>query len=252
MRIHQFLGAASIAVALAGCNADTASAPAADAATPSFATGNGAPSGSHYSLNIIGVSNPKASDMDGTSGHTIFVALSGKSTINLCESGADAGCAEDGFEVLDRNATDRDGALFALPNPDPDGDGTTVYSVFARALGSPQGGPSSLTTTCATQINDPSTTADDEVECSVITLELKREKGRSTFDNVTKYLLYIYADIDEDGDLERVPLFDDRFEGFLWGYDNHGLRLAQLRFYQCSSTVPDPTDPNGPTTSTCS
>jgi hypothetical protein len=89
------------------------------------------------------------------------------------------------------------------------------------------------------------------VECSLLTLELKRDTGQSKFDNVTKYLLYIYADIDEDGDVERVPLFADGFENFLWGYDNNGLRLAQLRFYPCSSTVPSPTSPTDPTTSTC-
>ena len=29
------------------------------------------------------------------------------------------------------------------------------------------------------------------------------------------------------------------------------LRLAQLRFYECPSTVPDPTDPGGPTSDLC-
>jgi hypothetical protein len=38
-------------------------------------TGNGAPNGSHYSLNIIGVENPKTADLTGSERHTIFVAL---------------------------------------------------------------------------------------------------------------------------------------------------------------------------------
>lgn len=199
-------------------------------------TGNGAPNGPHYNLNIIGVPKGKTADMTGTQGHTIFVWLNGKSKIWLCEAGVDDGCDEvDDFAVLDRNATDSDGALFALPNPDPDGDGTTVYSVFARALGAPGG--AALATTCAT---NPDT---GEVLCSVISLELVRDKGRSKFDNVSKYLLYIYADIDGDGDLERVPLFDDDLEGYFWDYDNNGLKLAQLRFYECSTTVPDPDNP---------
>jgi hypothetical protein len=204
---------------------------------------NGAPSGAHYNLNIIGVSNPKTADMVGTSGHTIFVALQGRSTIWLCESGVDDRCLADGFYVVDRNATDNDGALFALPNPDPDGDGTTVYSVFARALGQPGGGADM--TTCLTD------RATGEEICSVITLELRRDKGQSKFDNVSKFLLYVYADVDGDGTLDRVPLFDDRFEDFLWYYDNRGLKLAQVRFYECPSTVPDPSDPDGPTTDLC-
>src|SRR5881409_1070713 len=37
--------------------------------------GNGAPSGPHYNLNIIGVSKGKTADMVGSDRHTIFVAL---------------------------------------------------------------------------------------------------------------------------------------------------------------------------------
>jgi len=141
-----------------------------------------------------------------------------------------------GFKVLDGNGTDGT-ASFALPNPDPDGDGTTVYSVFARALGKPGG--SSRTTTCAT---DPT---DGELVCSGIYMELTRDKGKSKFDNVSKYLLYIYADIDDDGDVERVALFSDKLKDYFWEYDNKGLRLAQLRFYECATIVPDPDDPDG-------
>ena len=195
----------------------------------SGATGNGAPSGPHYNLNIIGVPKDKTADMTGSNGHRIFVPLWGKANIWLNE-GAD-------FQVLDANGTNADGASFLLPNPDPNGDGTTVYSVFARALGKPGG--SSKTTTCAT---DP---VDGFLVCSVISMELTRDKGKSTFDNVSKYLLYIYADVDGDGDLERVPLFGSALEDYFWEYDNNGLKLAQLRFYECATIVPDASDPNG-------
>src|SRR5215831_14480046 len=72
-------------------------------------TGNGAPSGSHYNLNIICVPKGKTADMTGTQGHTIFVSCEGTSKINLIE-GAD-------FEVLDRNGTDGS-ASFQLPPTD--------------------------------------------------------------------------------------------------------------------------------------
>ncbi|MEE8409465.1 MAG: hypothetical protein V3T05_07665, partial [Myxococcota bacterium] len=102
------------------------------------ATGNGSPSGSHYNLNIIGVAKDKTADMTGNSGRRIFVALSGKSKILL---------AEGEFKVLDANGTDGS-AKFQLPDPDPENDGITTYSVFSRALGKPGG--SSTMTTCAT------------------------------------------------------------------------------------------------------
>ena len=45
--------------------------------------GNGAPKGSHYNLNIIGVKKGKTADMSGNNGHRIFVNLEGKSKIML-------------------------------------------------------------------------------------------------------------------------------------------------------------------------
>ena len=199
-------------------------------------TGNGAPNGAHYNLNLIGVSD-KSADMTGNNGHRIFVKLWGKSKIMLAEG-------ED-FKVLDANGTDGNGAKFQLPNPDPDGDGMTVYSVFARALGTPGG--KSITSTCATGpgLDGVLGTADDEPISSVTTLELERSKGKSSFENVSKELLYVYADIDGDGNLERMALFDDRLEGYFCDYDNHGLKLVQLRFYECETIVPDADNPEG-------
>jgi hypothetical protein len=197
-------------------------------------TGNGAPSGGHYNLNIIGVPKNKTADMTGDNGHRIFVPLWGTPKIMLTQ-GSD-------FLVLDANGTDGE-ASFQLPSPDPTGSGTTAYSVFARALGTPGG--KSFTTTCAT---DP---YDGSKVCSAITLTLDRSNGKSTFENVSKYLLYIYADINGDGVMDRVPLFDTSLYGYFWNYDNQGLKLAQLRFYDCSTTVPIATDPTGQQTSSC-
>lgn len=220
-------------------------------AGPAWAqTGNGGPSGPHYTLNIIGV-DAKQDRPDNAAGNVIFVPLDGRTKINLCNSTDwTSQCYATGFQVLDKDGTDADGAAFALPNPDPDGDGTTTYSVFARALGSPKGSPSSTTTTCATDPT-PEESDPDATECSVISMVLVRDKSKPTFTNVSKYLLYIYADIDGDGTLDRVPLFDDDLVGYYWDYDNDRLRLAQLRFYPCSTTVPAATNPTGEQVTTC-
>jgi hypothetical protein len=177
------------------------------------ALGNNAPSGSHYNLNLIGVPKGKSPNMTGGNGHRIFVPLSGSAKINLREGE---------FAVLDANATDGTGA-FQLPVPDADADGVTSYSVYARALGKPGG--SSTTTTCATS---PDT---GELVCSTLSMVLVRSTGPSKFTNVSHELLYVVADIDGDGDLDKVPLFDERLQDYFWQYDNIGLRLAQLRFY---------------------
>jgi hypothetical protein len=177
-------------------------------------TGNGAPSGTHYNLNIIGVSNGKSPNMTGGDGHRIFVPLSGSTKIGLTEGD---------FAVLDANGTDGT-ATFQLPDPDADGDGVTSYSVYSRALGTPGG--SSKTTTCAI---DPKT---GETICSNQTMVLVRSAGGSKFTNVSKALLYVMSDVDGDGIIDKVPLFDDRLQDYFWQYDNTGLRLAQLRFYE--------------------
>lgn len=196
-------------------------------------TGNGAPSGPHYTLNIIGVSNPKNADMDGSSGHRIFVPLRGLAKIYLTEA--------DGFndiEVIDANGTDSDGATFALPNPDPDLDGTTSYSVFVRALGKPGG--KAFMQTCYTVAGEPYCA--DDIAGGVEQITIERKKGKSTFTNVSKDLLYIdYCVLwDTSGCVNAVqlPLFDSRAEGYLWEYDNYGLKVAQLRFYEVPTDTP--------------
>ncbi len=184
----------------------------------SAGTGNGAPNGAHYNLNIIGVPQGKTADM--TSGNRIFVPLWGSTTIWLKQG--------DTFAVLDANGTDKDGASFQLPNPDPLNTGTTSYSVWSRALGKPKG--TSTTTTCFTDLTG--------TWCSVYQMILVRSKGQSKFTDVSKELLYVYADTNNDGKLERYPLFSDTLASYFWQYDNNGLKLAQLRFYEVSSTVP--------------
>lgn len=49
--------------------------------------------------------------------------------------------------------------------------------------------------------------------------------------------IYVYADINSDGIVERLPLFDDRLQDYFWSYDNQGLKLVQLRFYEIPTNV---------------
>ena len=186
---------------------------------PAARAGNGAPNGAHYNLNIIGVDKDKSADMTGANGHVIFTKLFGNSKINLQEGD---------FRVIDANGTDGNGATFQLPNPDPDGDGVTAYSVFARALGKPNG--SATATSCVTD--------DTGTYCSTESMVLVRGSGKSSFSNVSKELLTVC--LDTDGDMAcdtRTSLFSDDSYDYFWSYENNGLRLAQLRFYEVPTTV---------------
>jgi hypothetical protein len=134
------------------------------------------------------------------------------------------------FQVLDANCLDG-GAGFQLPNPVASTTSTTVttvYSVWARALAKPGG--SSSTTTCAYDLTGT-------LVCSTgqYVMVQTRKNGQSVFSNVTADLLFVSQCI--DGKLTRTPLFDSTLQDYFWQYDNTGLKLLQLRFYQLPTTV---------------
>jgi hypothetical protein len=212
-------------------------------------TGNGAPSGAHYSLNIIGVENPKTATLTGSDRHTIFVALGkpddGVTSRIYLTPGED-------FQVCDGNAFDTaydcnglpigrtDGAVFQLPcntnlTADPGQtlfpceaeDPQLAYEVWIRALGAPGG--SAVITTCAFDAET------DEKICSSENVVLVRHRGQSKFTNVTQQLTSLVGSVSDpnsDGVIcGRFALFRDEFVDWFWQYANKGLRLAQIRFY---------------------
>jgi len=188
------------------------------------ATGNGAPSGPHFNLNIIGVSHDKNPNMNGNgSGNVIFVDLGTKSGVAVTTKILLSQAADGVFEVLDKNGTDGE-ASFALPVP-----GT--YTVWARALGTP-GGQSKIAT-CATFV-DP-TTGVSTILCSTANEVFVRGTGKSSFRNVTSALTTISLPLGSPAQLAcatgTVSLFDACLQDFLWQYDNNGLKLLQIRFY---------------------
>jgi hypothetical protein len=210
--------------------------------------GNGAPSGTHYSLNILGKTQCAGSDLTGSNRHTIQVLLNYDDGSQNGQLFTDLDrrnkifLSEGPFKVLDGNACDSNGAQFQLPsNPytcpvdDPDCLNTDPtfqnYLVYVRALGKPGG--SATMTTCGVGAGEDDIlgNSDDEIICSEENVLLVRSKGQSKFTNKTKELTTIRADIDGDGDTERVGIFADDLYSYFWDYDNQGLRLAQLRFY---------------------
>ena len=221
---------------------------------PAFAqTGNGAPSGGHYNLNIIGVDNPKTADLTGSNRHVIFVALGKQGQVTsriYLTPGAE-------FKVCDGNAFDpaidcegnqvaTQGAVFQLPcntNLVPDGstllpcevdDPQLAYEVWLRELGRPGGGMTMQT--CGTEVGDQNGNGQTgEVVCSTENVVTLRDPGKEVFKNVTQQLTSLNVCITDpvtlDEECFRFALFRDEFQDWHWQYDNRGLRLAQLRFY---------------------
>ena len=131
---------------------------------------------------------------------------------------------EGDFAVLDANGTDGI-AAFQLPAPDPNKDGITNYSVFIRGLGKP-GGTATMYS-CLT---------DGTIDyCSIqqnVSVSLSAHGNDNKFTNVSKQLLYVYADIGGTGQVQKIPLFSSDLYTFYWEFVNTNLKLAQLRFYQ--------------------
>ena len=222
---------------------------AATFAGQAHATGNGAPSGSHYNLNIVGKAKCSGDDLTGSHRHVIQVLLNfndGSNTGQLAttlDRRNKIFLREGDFQVLDGNACDANGAVFQLPaNPftcdpsDPQCLNTNPlfqrYTVWARALGTPGG--NATITTCATGAGDDGIlgTHDDEIVCSTENVMLVRYTGKSKFTNVTKQLTTLCLDTNGDSRCDtRLGIFDPRLAGYFWDFDNNGLRLAQLRFY---------------------
>lgn len=177
-------------------------APAASAGN-----GNGAPSGPHYNLNLIGL-NKGGSDSGGSDGHVIFVPLVGSCKIDLTMGP---------FQVLQNNCL-QGNALFQLPNATGT-NGLLAYSVWIRAV-TPKG--SALMSTCFTDITG--------TFCNTGSLVVSLSKVTPPkFTDVSKQLLQVCV----SGALKPIFSFP---ANFFWNYTNTGLHLAQLRFYPIQTT----------------
>lgn len=165
----------------------------------------------------------------------------------------------DGDGVIEDNGEDAELDTLVSCNQAVDEDGNVVdvgedfelvptasYEVWARALGTPGG--SAVNTTCAT--------VQGELRCSLENVVLTRDTGKSVFtevtDQVTSLVIgycqddvvtiegtqYCVADATDpvigsgDVDWTRIALFAGNTQDWFWNYDNNGLRLAQLRFYE--------------------
>jgi hypothetical protein len=77
---------------------------------------------------------------------------------------------------------------------------------------------------------------------SPITVE-RTKGGAQKFTNVSKDLLYVDVCLAVDATTgactqsQVQPLFSDALDSYYWQYDNQGLRVAQLRFYELPTTA---------------
>ena len=105
---------------------------------PAVSAGNGAQSGPHFNLNIIGSKNAKSmpDDLTGVNsgGHVIFCPLKGAAAETpACRIYLKEAPEGESFMVIDKDGTDGS-AQFQLPNPYPDGYVPMEQTLHTRSI----------------------------------------------------------------------------------------------------------------------
>ena len=180
--------------------------------------------GAHYNLNIIGVKDSdQIKEVGNSMGHTMFVKLTGRTKIIMTQ-------ATDGvFQVVDRNGLDNDGAEFNIA--------PGHYNVYARGLGKPGG---------SVHIQANGTFNDAEIGETLVMLgyvDIARTTGKARSVNINN-LFYVDVTLCTEVDsgvctkvteYKETWVFDiPELLEYWWDYDNNGLKLLQVRFYECT------------------
>lgn len=213
------------------------------------ATGNQAPSGPHFNINIIG--HPKGSiGGDDSSGHSIMIPLKN------VQPGVPITCVDvngvvliddkgltptveptgariyfvsgDHFEIIDRDATDSNGATIMVPVGAPDpvtGDKAIAFDVYIRVLGKPN-----QCMKIDAFVTD-ATDADQTVWYQTGTLKVSRKTGQSIFVRVNELFTICIWDAIQQKCVDYRSVFNDIFDSYFWSILNDGTRLVQLRLY---------------------
>jgi hypothetical protein len=206
--------AAVVAFTFAACDEQPTEPEAQAQFKKTAETGNGLPPGAHYTLHIHGADETLPRSTPDDSKQNMWVKFTGKTKIMLSQGS---------YYVTDANGLDGT-AAFRLPNPDVNNTGSTTYTVYAIG----RGPGSADMTTCG---YDGAT-----LVCSAETLTIDN-KGKD-WTNAVRELLYLWDVTLADGThYNRINLFHNALQGYFWDYDNNGLRLATLRFYECSTDV---------------
>ncbi len=177
-------------------------------AAPVLATGNGAPNGQHYNLNLIAAPNQKNDNFDGGNGARIFVKDSG-STFFYVHAG-------DSYQVLDRDGTDgKVGWGIANPGivfPYNTETGQWQVEIYLRVLG-PKG---------------------SSVDWSTYVPSFLADKPSFTDEYGQTWYLYTSFHLDRDTkfSMKTSSLLIDGYQDLLWQFDpSESFKICQMRIY---------------------
>lgn len=225
--------------------------------------GNNGLYGQHWQFNIIG--HPKNVDVlknDNSNGRAIMVPLKtsrGPSEL-FCEGDQEylvendtkpsyqdvepLGAkihfvAGDDFEIIDRDATDKDGAKIMVPATNVDGEDVISVDVWVRALGKPN---MCMDIEGYAYDDDQDLNPGDGQPSTGLwfwsgTVHLKRKHGQASWVKVNELFEVWFCQVDPVTDLciagtiEELSVFSDVFEDYFWNILNDGTRIVQVRLY---------------------
>lgn len=246
----------------------TASAFALSLATVSSMAGNGLPSGAHFQFNLIGhPGNVDVLKNDESNGRAIMVPLSNTKSTEAISCNGEIVVTDDTeatwsstipkgakinfiggdhYEIIDRDATDKDGAEVMLKTTtNAEGDTVRDFDVYVRVLGKPN------------QCMNMGAYAYDETALDGTSglwfwagsVDLGRKAGKPVSKSLNDLFEVHYCEVETvivddteveqctKGTEEEISVFDNVFEEYVWNIINDGTRNVQVRFYPKDAAV---------------
>jgi hypothetical protein len=143
----------------------------------------------------------------------------------------------DSFAILDRDATDANGALIQVPTQTGDGEQVLAVSIWLRILGKPN--------TCL-DIDAYAYDADNQGGSLWFwagSVDLNRKTGKATAIRVNELFDVNFCQVDPvlnvcvDGTTQELSVFNDVFEGYAWYLLNNGARNVEARLYPLNAVA---------------
>ena len=228
-------------------------------------TGNGAQSGPHFNLNIIGSKNAKSmpDDLTGVNqgGHVIFCPLKGPDAETpACRIYLKQAPDGESFMVIDKDGTDGT-ARFQLPRPYEPGEdvmdpANSAYKIYIRVTGKPGGTGKILAGLCNTTDGIICDSTGTWMSNATHTVTLashspNTNKASQKFVDWTHELTTIdltdlsICGVDHNIKCGHVGLFDNNPFGwnieddvfvYFWDLWNNNMKNIQMRFYPVDTT----------------
>ena len=237
-------------------------------AAVSAMAGNGMPSGAHFQFNLIG--HPGNEDVlknDESNGRAIMVPLSNTKSTKAIECNGEIVVTDDTeatwssnipkharisfiggdhYEIIDRDATDKDGAEVMLKTTtNTAGDVVRDFDVYVRVLGK----PNQCMNIGAYAYDDTALDGTTGLWFWAGSVDLGRKAGKPVSKSLNDLFEVHYCQVETvattvgtkeecvKGTEEEISVFDNVFEDYVWDIINDGTRNVQVRFYPRDAVV---------------